>query len=96
MKKHLLNLHIKYANSGGVFRLKTRVHYSEEIKWKVIQMKKNGYSNRTIIETLGIKNTKIVCEFKKNQTTYPLKNIGNRWFRYFDMCSDFGGHFKKR
>lgn len=28
--------------------MKTRVHYPEEIKWKVIEMKKDGYSNRTI------------------------------------------------
>ena len=25
---------------GGVFRLKTRVHYPEEVKWKVIEMKR--------------------------------------------------------
>ncbi|QWH16422.1 hypothetical protein EXW62_04690 [Bacillus mycoides] len=28
--------------------MKTRVNYPEEIKWKVIEMKKDGYSNRTI------------------------------------------------
>ncbi len=47
-KNHLLNSHTKYENSGGGFRLKTRVHYPEEIKWKVIEMKKDGYSNHTI------------------------------------------------
>ncbi|KMP36273.1 transposase, partial [Bacillus cereus] len=26
--------------------MKTRVHYPEETKWKVIEMKKDGYSNR--------------------------------------------------
>ncbi|EEK63535.1 IS1627s1-related, transposase [Bacillus cereus 172560W] len=35
---------------------KIRVHYPEEVKWKVIEMKKDGYSNWTIIEKLGIKN----------------------------------------
>ncbi|ACO25673.1 hypothetical protein CKL83_28905 [Bacillus anthracis] len=30
---------------------------------------------------------------QKNQTTYPLKNIGNRWFRYFDMRPVFGFYF---
>ncbi|CDN33595.1 unnamed protein product [Bacillus thuringiensis DB27] len=35
--------------------MKTRVHYPEETKWKVIEMKKDGYSNRTIMEKLGIK-----------------------------------------
>ncbi len=37
------------------FGLKKKVHYPEEIKWKVIELEKDGYSNRTIIETLEIK-----------------------------------------
>ena len=40
MKKHLLNSHTKYANSMEVFLFETRVHYPEEIKWKVIEMKR--------------------------------------------------------
>lgn len=28
----------------------------EEIKWKVTEMKRGGYSNRTIMETHGIEN----------------------------------------
>ncbi|RZI49973.1 IS3 family transposase, partial [Aeribacillus pallidus] len=34
----------------------TRVHYPKEIKWKAIEMKQAGYTNREIMETLGIKN----------------------------------------
>ncbi len=34
MRKHLLNF------NGGVLRLKKKVHYIEEIKWKVVKMKK--------------------------------------------------------
>ena len=34
----------------------TRVHYPAEIKWKAIEMKEAGYTNHTIMETLGIKN----------------------------------------
>ncbi|CCW04769.1 MULTISPECIES: hypothetical protein [Bacillus] len=30
--------------------MKTSVHYPEEVKWKVIEMKKNGHSNRTIVQ----------------------------------------------
>ncbi|RDD98161.1 hypothetical protein DUI37_25250 (plasmid) [Bacillus anthracis] len=30
---------------------------------------------------------------QKNQTTYPLKNLGNKWFRCFDWCPVFGVHF---
>ncbi|WP_242266494.1 IS3 family transposase [Bacillus cereus group sp. BfR-BA-01327] len=41
--------------------MKTRVHYPEEIKWKVIEMKKDGYSNWTIMEKFGIK---IVSQIK--------------------------------
>lgn len=34
----------------------TRVHYPAEIKRKAIEMKEAGYTNHTIMETLGIKN----------------------------------------
>ena len=39
----------------GVFRLKTRALSPEEIKWKVVEMKKDGHSNLTIIDKLRIK-----------------------------------------
>ncbi|PEX90949.1 hypothetical protein CN450_11010 [Bacillus cereus] len=52
-----LNSHTKHANYTEVlFHLNKKVHYPEEVKWKVVEMKKEGYSNRTIMETLGIKN----------------------------------------
>ncbi|TYR81775.1 hypothetical protein FZC66_08060 [Priestia megaterium] len=34
----------------------SRVHYPEEIKWKVVELKEKGYSNQTIIEIVRIKN----------------------------------------
>ncbi|MEB4820089.1 IS3 family transposase, partial [Bacillus thuringiensis] len=36
--------------------METRVHYPKEVNWKVIKMKKDGYSNRTIMEKLRTKN----------------------------------------
>jgi transposase len=34
----------------------TKVNYPEEIKWKVVEMKKAGKSNQEIMEQLGVKN----------------------------------------
>lgn len=34
----------------------TRKSYSEKIKWKAIELKKQGYTNKEIMEQLGIKN----------------------------------------
>ncbi|KOP82364.1 hypothetical protein ACFFHH_22025 [Cytobacillus solani] len=34
----------------------TRVHYPEEIKWKVIELKQKGFTNHAIMDQLGIKN----------------------------------------
>ncbi|MBS9803377.1 transposase, partial [Bacillus thuringiensis serovar sumiyoshiensis] len=45
--------------------MKTRVHYPEETKWKVIEMKKDGYSNRAIMEKLGIKNVSQIKTWMK-------------------------------
>ncbi len=36
--------------------MRTRKSYSEEIKWKTIELKKQGYTNKEIMEQLGIKN----------------------------------------
>lgn len=36
--------------------MSSRVHYSEAIKWQAIQMKQEGYSNKSIMDTLSIKN----------------------------------------
>ncbi|WP_190325371.1 helix-turn-helix domain-containing protein [Bacillus cereus] len=35
--------------------MKTRVHYPEETKWKVIEMKHQGFKNKEIMDALGIK-----------------------------------------
>ncbi|WP_371400326.1 hypothetical protein [Bacillus wiedmannii] len=63
--------------------MKTRVYSPEEINWKVIEMKKDAYSNCTIMGKPGIKN---VSQIK----TWMKKNLGNRWFRWFDKCPFFG------
>ncbi|WP_439022732.1 IS3 family transposase [Bacillus thuringiensis] len=63
--------------------MKTRVHYPEEIKWKVIEMKKNGYSNRTIMEKLGIKNVSHIKTWMKwyrtNQTYRFQQPVGKQY-----------------
>lgn len=85
MKKQLLNLHTKYANSGVVFSLKARVHYLEEIKWKVIEMKKDGYSNRTIMETFGIKNVsqiKTWMKWYRIGQTYRFQQLVGKQYSY--------------
>lgn len=61
----LVLFHWVTSFNGGVFRLKTRVHYPEETKWKVIEMKKESYSNRTIMEKLGIKNVSQIKTWMK-------------------------------
>ena len=36
--------------------MSSRVHYSPEIKWEVIDMKLNGSTTKEIMNKLGIKN----------------------------------------
>lgn len=83
MKKNLLNSHTKCELSGGVFHLKKRVHYPEEIKWKVVEMKKEGYSNRTIMETLGVKNVSQIKRwmnwYHTNQTHRFQQPVGKQY-----------------
>ena len=45
-----------YDFKGGYFIISTRVHYSPEIKWEVIDMKLNGSTTKEIMNKLGIKN----------------------------------------
>lgn len=33
-----------------------RMHYPAEIKWKAVQLKEEGYTNREIMKELGIRN----------------------------------------
>ncbi|SMD41233.1 Transposase and inactivated derivatives [Bacillus sp. JKS001846] len=64
--------------------MKTRVHYPEEIKWKVIEMKKDGYSNRTIMEKFGIKNVSQIKTWMKwyrtGQTYRFQQPVGKQYF----------------
>ncbi|WP_241138709.1 IS3 family transposase [Bacillus mycoides] len=65
--------------------MKTRVHYPEEIKWKVIEMKKDGYSNRTIMETLGIKNVsqiKTWMKWYRTDQTYRFQQPVGKQYSY--------------
>ena len=63
--------------------MKERVHYPEEVKWKVIEMKKDGYSNRTIMETLGIKNVSQIKTWMKwyrtDQTHRFQQSVGKQY-----------------
>ncbi|RFT61545.1 hypothetical protein D0U04_30245, partial [Bacillus clarus] len=54
--------------------MKKRVHYPEKIKWKVIKMKKEGYSNRTIMDAF---NREIIsCVSSESQTlTLAMKTL---------------------
>ncbi len=69
--------------TGGVFGLKTRVHYPEEIKWKVVEMKKDGYSNWTIMENFGIKNVSQIKTWMKwyrtGQTYHFQQPVGEQY-----------------
>ncbi|PER88123.1 IS3 family transposase [Bacillus cereus] len=51
----------------------TRKSYSEEIKWKTIELKKQGYTNKEIMDQLGIKNKaqiKIWMKWHREGETY--------------------------
>ncbi|MGX5373591.1 IS3 family transposase [Bacillus cereus] len=65
--------------------MKTRVHYPEEIKWKVIEMKKDGYSNRTIMEKFGIKNVsqiKTWMKWYRTGQTYRFQQPVGKQYSY--------------
>ncbi|MED2142222.1 IS3 family transposase, partial [Bacillus thuringiensis] len=65
--------------------MKTRVHYPEEIKWKVIEMKKDGYSNRTIMEKFGIKNVsqiKTWMKWYRTSQTYRFQQPVGKQYSY--------------
>lgn len=63
--------------------MKTRVYYPEEINWKVIEMKKDAYSNRTIMEKAGIKNVsqiKTLMKWYRTDQTYRFQQpVGNQY-----------------
>lgn len=60
-----------------------RVHYPAEIKWKAVQMKKEGFTNREIMETLGIKNVSQIKTWMKwyrtNQTHRFAQPVGKQY-----------------
>ncbi|PGD58792.1 IS3 family transposase [Bacillus wiedmannii] len=65
--------------------MNTRVHYPEETKWKVIEMKKDGYSNRTIMEKLGIKNVsqiKTWMKWYRTDQTYRFQQPVGKQYSY--------------
>ncbi|AZQ45697.1 IS3 family transposase [Bacillus albus] len=65
--------------------MKTRVHYPEKTKWKVIEMKKDGYSNRTIMEKLGIKNVsqiKTWMKWYRTDQTYRFQQPVGKQYSY--------------
>jgi transposase-like protein len=58
-------------------------HYSEELKWKAIDMKKAGFSNKQIMDELGIKNVTQVKRwmqwFKENKAYRLAQPIGKQY-----------------
>lgn len=61
----------------------TKVHYSEEIKWKAIQMKQEGHTVKAIMDTLNIKNkTQIMTWmrwYKKDETYRFNQPVGKQY-----------------
>lgn len=61
----------------------TRVHYPEEIKWKVINMKHAGISNRDIMTQLGIKSKTQIKTwmkwYKAGQTYRFSQQVGKQY-----------------
>ncbi|KEK23481.1 transposase [Bacillus gaemokensis] len=65
--------------------MKKRVHDPEEVKWKVIEMKKEGCSNRTIMEKLGIKNVSQIKQWMKwyrTDQTYRVQQPVGKQYSY--------------
>ncbi|MGS2780563.1 IS3 family transposase [Robertmurraya sp. GLU-23] len=63
----------------------TRVHYPEEIKWKVIEMKQAGISNRDIMTQLGIKSKtqlKTWMKWYKAGQTYRFSQQVGKQYSY--------------
>lgn len=58
----------------------TRKSYSEEIKWKAIELKKQGYTNKEIMEQLGIKNKAQIKTWMKWQTLHNGECMMMLWF----------------
>jgi transposase len=61
----------------------TKSYYPEEVKWKVIEMKKAGISNKEIMDQLGIKNrTQIktwMVWYRTGQTYRFSQEVGKQY-----------------
>ncbi|EOP80814.1 hypothetical protein IGM_05784 [Bacillus cereus HuB4-4] len=63
----------------------TRKSYSEEIKWKAIELKKQGYTNKEIMEQLGIKNKaqiKTWMKWHREGETYRFSRPVGKQYSY--------------
>ena len=68
-----------------VIFMASRVHYSEDIKWKAIQMKQEGYPVKVIMDTLSIKNEtqiKTWMKWYKEGQTYRFNQPVGKQYSY--------------
>lgn len=58
-------------------------YYSEEVKWKVIEMKNKGYRNKEIMDLLGIKNVTQIKTwmkwFKEEESHRFSQGVGKQY-----------------
>jgi transposase len=63
--------------------MKRKMHYPAEIKWKAVSMKEEGYTNREIMETIGVKNVSQLKTwmkwFRTGQTHRFAQPIGKQY-----------------
>lgn len=61
----------------------TRVHYPSEIKWKAVNMRLDGQSNKQVMQTLGIKNVAQIkiwmSWYRTNQTHRFDQPVGKQY-----------------
>lgn len=63
----------------------SRVHYPAEIKWKVVEMKNDGYTNKFIMEELGIKDKsqiKTWMRWYRNNETHRFEQPVGKQYRF--------------
>ncbi|WP_429758675.1 hypothetical protein [Bacillus sp. S14(2024)] len=63
----------------------TRKSYSEEIKWKTIELKKQGYTNKEIMDQLRIKNKaqiKTWMKWHREGETYRFSRPVGKQYSY--------------
>ena len=74
-----------YGFKGDYFIISTRVHYSPEIKWEVIDMKLNGSTTKEIMNKLGIKNKSQIMtwlRWYKNGETHRFNQPVGKQYTY--------------